>query len=109
MEVRPSRARQLRRWRIKVAAGSDAFLGIISGGKAAREGAVATGVGGLRVASSTSSIASQGTWLGLNELARPSQAPLARVPRVGGTGRRTPGPTRPRASGRARPGRTIDA
>src|SRR3954452_25449005 len=109
MEVRPSRARQLRRWRITVAAGSDGFLGIISGGKAVSKGEVATGVGGLRVASSTSSIASQGTWLGLNELARPSQAPLARVPKVGGTGRRTPGPTRARASGRSRSAGSIEA
>src|SRR4051812_16380532 len=109
MEVRPSRARQLRRWRIKVAAGSDAFLGIISGGKAVREGEVATGVGGLRVASSTSSIASQGTWSLLNELAQPSQAPFARVPTVGGPGGRTPGPTRTRASGRSRSGGSIEA
>src|SRR3954451_4366186 len=109
MEVRPSRARQLRRWRITVAAGIVAFLGTVSGGKAVRDGAAATGVGGLRVASSTSSIASQGTWLGLNELARPSQGPLARVPRAGGTGRRTPGPTRTRASGRSRSVGSIEA
>src|SRR4051812_8597902 len=109
MEVRPSRARQLRRWRTTVAAGIDAFLGTASGGKAVGEGAAATGVGGLRVASSTSSIASQGTWLGLNELARPSQAPLARGPRVGGPGGRTPGPTRTRATGRSRSGGSMEA